>query len=427
MVFRRFIPCIVFCVIASVLAGCGGGAHIARDQVTETSGAQTASTGVVLHTEAASDADPTGDVPTGMTGGVDTARLFEDASAPAEVEEVMRRVFAWQLDALGSPEPDWKQATFMIGVVAAYEATGDTAYLGAATRWSSANAWRLGTRELHADDHAPGQVYLDLARLGAAGSSTDATLATLRALVESSESADRIWWWADALFMAPPALARASELTSDPVYADRLTGMWWDAADPLFDGDQQLFHRDAAARDNRDGAPPLSRHGNPAFWSRGNGWVLAGIARTLEFLPDDHEARELLETVYLMMAERLIGLQGDDGLWRTSLLDPPELYQGETSGSALICHALAWGVREGLLDAEEYAPAVLRAWDGLVGSVDGDGRLGWVQGVGRRPGLISEQGTASYGSGTFLLAGSEILKMIEPHQTGQDQGMEVGQ
>ena len=336
------------------------------------------------------------------------------ANAPTSVgvEGAMRSVFDWQIQNLGPPKPDWTQSVFMIGAVSAYEATGDTTYLAAAERWARANDWQLGPRQLHAGDHASGQVYLDLARLTLDGSRAAATLDGLRVLLESEESADRIWWWCDALFMDPPALVRAADVSGDTAFIDPLPGMWWDAADPLFDGEERLFHRDAAARDNRDGAPPLSRHGKRTFWSRGNGWVLSGIARTLEFLPADHQSHGLLTRVHALMAERVIGLQGGDGLWRTSLLDPWEPYPGETSGTALLCHGLAWGVNEGLLDPDVYMPPTLRAWEGLASSVGGDGRLGWVQGVGRRPGLVSKAGTAPFGAGAFLLAGSEILEML---------------
>lgn len=388
-----FLIC-VSCAAALLLSGCAAPSGTgAAAPMTEREGEPPAGGAPV----------PASDAPT---------RVLEGALESRDVERAMRRVFEWQSDALGSPEPTWIQSTFMIGVIAAYEATEDTSYLGSAARWAEDNVWMLGPRELHADDHAAAQVYLDLARLTDDDSDIAATEAGLRGLIQSDESADRIWWWCDALFMAPPALVRASALTGDAAFADSLTGMWWDAADPLFDGEERLFHRDAAARDNRDGAAPLSRHGNKLFWSRGNGWVLAGIARTLEFLPEDHEARGLLTSVFTMMAERVVELQGDDGLWRTSLLDPPESYPGETSGSALICSAIAWGVNEGLLEPDAYAPAALLAWDGLTSSVDGEGRLGWVQGVGRSPGLVSEMGSAPYGSGAFLLAGSEVLEMV---------------
>ncbi len=241
----------------------------------------------------------------------------------------------------------------------------------------------------------------------------------MRALVLRDEPADRIWWWCDALFMAPPVLVRAARATGDTALVDSMAAMWWDAADPLFDGGERLFHRDANARDGRDGTPDLSEHGKRLFWSRGNGWVLSGIARTLPYVPAEHDGHALLERVYVMMAGRLVGLQGVDGLWRSSLLDPVEAYPGETSGTGLICHALAWGVNEGILDRELYGPPALRAWGALAASVDGDGRLGWVQGVGRKPGLVSETGTAPYGAGAMLLAGSEVLRLIEA-EAGMD-------
>ncbi len=409
---RRILHLIgIICVLTVALTGCSSQSGLSGSTDATTDGTPHATDAGTSGAAASESRDQ-------VLGETPTLPL---ANAPArgDLERVMRRVFNWQLESLGSPEPDWIQSVFMMGAVSAYEATGDTIYLDAATRWSSANDWQLGTRELHADDHAAGQVYLDLARLTGEMSNTGATLDGLQTLLASEESADRIWWWSDALFMAPPALARAAHVTDDPAFVSTLSGMWWDAADPLFDGEEQLFHRDAAARDNRDGAPPLSRHGNRAFWSRGNGWVLSGIARTLEFLPEDHESREILGTVFGLMAERVIELQGDDGLWRTSLLDPPETYPGETSGTALLCHGLAWGINAGILDPEVYAAPVLRAWARLDASVDGEGRLGWVQGVGRRPGLISEAGTAPFGSGAFLLAGSEMLELIGPGETKQ--------
>ncbi len=388
----------IICALTTALSGCSAqvDSRAARDSIVGGSSDPTVSASPDL---SVGDAPP-----------------LANAPARTDVERAMRRVFDWQIKRLGSPEPDWVQSVFMMGAVSAYEATGDTAYLNAAARWSDANDWRLGPRELHADDHASGQVYLDLARLTGEASSATPTLDGLRALLGSEESADHIWWWCDALFMAPPALVRAAYVAGDPTFTDPLPGMWWDAADPLFDGEERLFHRDAAARDNRDGAPPLSRHGKRAFWSRGNGWVLSGIARTLEFLPPDHEGRELLSTVYALLAARVIELQGGDGLWRTSLLDPWESYPGETSGTALLCHGLTWGINEGLLDRELYAPSALLAWEGLTESVDGEGTLGWVQGVGRRPGLISEAGTAPFGAGALLLAGSEILELIGPER-----------
>jgi len=65
------------------------------------------------------------------------------------------------------------------------------------------------------------------------------------------------------------------------------------------------------------------------------------------------------------MAATLVALQGSDGFWRSSLLDPALYPQPETSGTALITFALAYGIKAGLLDAATYQPAVAKAWQAL--------------------------------------------------------------
>jgi len=45
-------------------------------------------------------------------------------------------------------------------------------------------------------------------------------------------------------------------------------------------------------------------NGKKVFWSRGNGWVLAGLARMLQFLPPDHPSRARFEKQYHDMADK---------------------------------------------------------------------------------------------------------------------------
>jgi unsaturated rhamnogalacturonyl hydrolase len=92
--------------------------------------------------------------------------------------------------------------------------------------------------------------------------------------------------------MAPPALARLSAATGDRRYLDFMNTLWWDTVDFLYDPQTHLFYRDADY---------LSGTGREAFWSRGNGWVLAGIVRVLDFMPEDTPDRarylDLLQTM----------------------------------------------------------------------------------------------------------------------------------
>ena len=45
-------------------------------------------------------------------------------------------------------------------------------------------------------------------------------------------------------------------------------------------------------------------------------------------------------------------------------------------------------------------------------SVHRDGKLGNVQQIGEKPETVTDDDTEAYGVGAFLLAGSEVYKMI---------------
>ncbi len=68
-----------------------------------------------------------GPVPGAASEAVVLSSALREAPDASETRRVMRRVFDWQLGELETHEPDWIQATFMIGATAAYEATGDSA------------------------------------------------------------------------------------------------------------------------------------------------------------------------------------------------------------------------------------------------------------------------------------------------------------
>ncbi|MDH3254716.1 MAG: glycoside hydrolase family 88 protein, partial [Acidobacteriota bacterium] len=121
--------------------------------------------------------------------------------------------------------------------------------------------------------------------------------------------------------------------------------------------------------------------------------------------------RELYVRVFREMAETVAAIQPADGLWRSNLLESRTSIPGETSGTALFCYALTWGMRTGVLERDHYRPVVERAWAGLYGLVNDDGRLGWVQKPGASPHATKERNWAVYGTGAFLLAGSELLML----------------
>ena len=327
-----------------------------------------------------------------------------------EVVAVMSRVGAYQFARLDSLERDprgWVHCAFFAGMMAAYEAVGDRSYLLVTRQWAEANRWQLGPRTRHADDHCSGQVYLELFRLHPEPQMIDPILSTFNWIMADPRPGRVAWHWADALFMAPPVLARLGAITGEQKYFRFLNTMFWDAADYLFDEDQGLYYRDENFFDRR------LPNGESVFWSRGNGWVMAGLVRILQYLPDDDPAKARFEKHFKTMAEAVAPLQGADGRWRANLLDPADVPNPETSGTGLFCYALAWGVNAGILERRTYEPVVERAWEGLEAAVHPNGRLGWVQPIGAKPEPATREDTQAYGVGAFLLAGSEVLQMME--------------
>ena len=163
--------------------------------------------------------------------------------------------------------------------------------------------------------------------------------------------------------MAPPVWTRMYAVTHDAKYLAYVDQHWWETSNLLYDPQRHLYYRDVTFLHK------TNEKGNPIFWSRGNGWVMAGIARTLEYLPADFADRARYEQQLREMAAAVVPLQdAQSGLWHSDLLDAADYPQPETSGSALITMALAWGVNHGVLDRAAYTPVIAKGWRGLVGA-----------------------------------------------------------
>ncbi len=233
---------------------------------------------------------------------------------------------------------------------------------------------------------------------------------TFDRLMTDPQPGREAWWWCDSLFMAPPGLAQLSAAIGQQTYLDFMDTMWWDATNFLYDPQEQLYFRDKNYIPKPDGSERREKNGQKIFWSRGNGWVMAGLARLLDYMPETYPTRPQYIQLLQEMAERVAPLQQPNGLWPTSLL-APELYPTpETSGSALFCYSLAWSLKRGLLNREKYEPVVKLAWQGLTQAVHPSGKLGWVQQIGSRPKPAGRHHTELYGVGAFLLAGSQMVK-----------------
>jgi rhamnogalacturonyl hydrolase YesR len=326
---------------------------------------------------------------------------------PAQIVAAMRKVADWQAARIvDEPSQDWTFATLYIGMLSASATLHRPVYELQVQQVAEHYRWTLGPRKAHADDQAIGQSYLWLSQDRKDPAYIQPLQAQFDDLMQIPDDPTKpVWWWCDALFMAPPVWAGLAAQTRDERYLEYMDREWKITSGLLWDRQQQLFFRDQTYLDRRE------KNGKKLFWSRGNGWVMGGLAGVLQQLPAGEPRRAFYVDKFKRMAETVIRLQGSDGLWRPGLLDEQDYPLPETSGSAFFVYAMAWGVNHHVLDAKTYRPAVERGWAGLVAHIYQDGRLGCVQPVGQAPGDYIESASSVFGVGAFLLAGSEVQKL----------------
>jgi unsaturated rhamnogalacturonyl hydrolase len=361
-----------------------------------------------------------------------------------EVAAAIHRSASWQLaNPSGNDTRSWVIAPLYDGLISAGLATGQASYLTAVIDLGTQSGWMPGTSVYFADDHAVGHAWLDLYLLDRSRTerllpmrermSTIVDNPVKEVMVYHQRPAtqgrwytDR-WSWCDALYMAPPTLARLYAATGDSKYLEFMDREFKLTVEQLWDPSERLFFRDASFFKQR------STNGKKIFWARGNGWVYAGIAQIVDQLPVNHPSRAYYVKLFRDMTESIVAAQRPDGLWRPSLLDPAEADVGETSGSGFFVYGLAWGVNRGILSRQKYWPAITLGWQGLATRVKPDGYVGYVQPISSGPKFHAAYASAhvdlatlaampkstvdadtrqDYGTGAFLLAGSEVLRAL---------------
>lgn len=276
--------------------------------------------------------------------------------------------------------------------------------------------WDTGPSRFFADDYCIAQTYANLymkykepKMLSRFKNLADSILA--KPHDESLEWKDsinyRAWAWCDALFMGPTALAYFATATKEPQYLDLAVKLWWKTHNYLYDSTEQLYFRDQRFFTQKE------KNGKKVFWSRGNGWVVAGLVRVLDNMPETYTDKPKFKSLYNEMIAKIVSLQQPDGTWHTSLLDPASYPNKEISGTAFYTYAILWGLNNGMLDKKTYWPIAFKSWKAMMQEVKQNGMIGYIQPIGAAPDLVTEHSTEIYGIGAFLLAGTELYKYVK--------------
>jgi rhamnogalacturonyl hydrolase YesR len=351
--------------------------------------------------------------------------LFKSDLNKHDVKNVLKAVADWQLKTPLTHEPaDWTNAALYAGMVQWASIAGDNTYYSWLKDIAEKTGWTYNPREnpverYHADDYCIGQTYIELYRkykdrkmIEPMQAYFDKILADpakgdLKFEFTDTYAATQRWAWCDALFMGPTVWAKMANVTGNRKYLDFMYNEYKATTDYLYDKDEDLYYRDSNYFIKKEA------NGKKVFWGRGNGWVFAGLPIIIKELPSGYQHKDYFVDIFKKMASRLLALQSADGFWHASLLDPASYPNPEMSATAFFVYGMAWGVNNGYLDKNTYLPAIVKGWKSMVTSVWPDGKVGYIQPIGADPKSVTREMTEVYGVGGFLMAGTEITKLIE--------------
>ncbi|WP_069660936.1 glycoside hydrolase family 88/105 protein [Arcticibacter eurypsychrophilus] len=316
------------------------------------------------------------------------------------------------------PSNIWTRGVYYEGLMELYRVDKQKKYYDYAVQFGEKHNWGLRTGDTthNADDQTCGQTYIDLYMIDPKPERIAKIKSSIDHMVNSPKVDD--WHWIDALQMAMPVFTRLGVVYKDTKYFDKMYEIYSyskykHGGNGLYNQADKLWWRD------KDFVPPYKEpNGEDCYWSRGNGWVVAALVRTLQQLPkSDPHYNEYMQD-YKDMVKALLPIQRSDGFWNVSLHDSTNFGGKETSGTALFAYGMAWGINNGILSREIYLPVVIHAWNAMAKeAIHSDGFIGYLQGTGKEPkdgqpvSYTSKPDFEDYGLGCFLLAGSEVYKL----------------
>ena len=307
---------------------------------------------------------------------------------PDQVKEVIRRVNTyWQTNNPAEVRSFWDNAAYHTGNIEVYKLLADPQMLDYSVRWAEHNQWQ-GAREqnpakwkyknygegqdyvLFGDWQICFQTYIDLYNIEERGVTREEKNAREKRVARAKEvmgyeadsEANDYWWWADALYMVMPVMTKMYRLTGDTKYLDKLYENLLYSDSIMLDTETGLYFR--------DGKYVWPKHksvnGKKDYWARGDGWVLAGLAKVLQDMPEQYVRQPFVVDKYTRLARVVAALQQPQGYWTRSMADPDHAPGPETSGTAFFTYGLLWGVNHGYLSKKEFAPVIAKAWKYLT-------------------------------------------------------------
>ena len=329
-----------------------------------------------------------------------------DEFSPDSIKSIMRKVAKYTFQQYGGGTAaginhDWDGGTIMTGVTGLYLATKEQQWLDSIDKWGNRWNWTWGGGT--GDNLCCIQTFCEryiVDSVPANASKYQVSKTALDGILK--QQVNHLFGWQDAVYMGLPDFAMMGDITGNPMYFDSLNSMFRGAEKDFQDPVYKLWYWSTAA------SFKTTPKGHPQFWGPGNAWVLGGLVRSLKYLPKNSPYRPAWLATFKTFCDTLRIKQQADGFWRTSLFEPTEFPNPESSCTAFFAYAMSLGVSWGILDTAAFIPVIRKAWSALVKAVDVNGRVGYGQPWSNQPGSPTFGNSIPEGHGAFLLAGQGV-------------------
>ncbi|HUI91794.1 MAG TPA: glycoside hydrolase family 88 protein [Chitinivibrionales bacterium] len=336
--------------------------------------------------------------------------VFADEFSLDSIKSIMRKVANYTFTTWGGGTAaginhDWDGGTIMTGVVGLYRTTGEQQWLDSIDKWGNRWNWTWGGGT--GDNLCCIQGFCEryiVDSVPANASKYAVSKTALDGILKSP--VNHLFGWQDAVYMGLPDFSMMGYITGIPMYYDSLNVMFRGAEKDFQDTVYKLWYWNTSA------SFKTTPQGHPQFWGPGNAWVLGGMVRALKYMPQGSKYRPAWEATFKMFCDTIRSKQQPDGFWRTSLFEPTEFPNPESSCTAFFIYAMSLGVQWGLLDANTFVPTIRKGWSSLVKVVTPAGMVGYGQPWSNQPGSPEAWTSIPEGHGAFLLAGEGVSIIV---------------
>ena len=304
---------------------------------------------------------------------------------------------------------------------------------------STGQIYRYSSTDYVLDNINPGMFLLELQQI-LPTTQYKVALDTLRQQLKNqprtNNSPDGGFWhkkiyphqmWLDGLYMGDRFYAEYEKQYNDEAAYDDVVNQFTLIHSKTYDPAYQLnYHAWSATPDDANSF--WANQSEPflgcskEFWGRGLGWYAAALVDVIEILPVTYNRRTKLVEIFQQVATGIKRWQDSesgcwfqllryDGSFKSAMGNSNYL---EASSSSMFTYALLKALRLGIIEASEYKPVAVKAYNGLLTnfiSEDASGNLS-LNRICRSAGLGPASNPQRDGSASYYLDGSDAGNIV---------------